>query len=168
MQLGSFPRAMMEKARLYFSKIHPVIKMLLDTKNISLHEMGKDHGISFSNSNYTDYLVTRQIASGFSLCLMSTGVLASKGTAKHNSVKKEVVLLKAVKEVMFVIKLLLSLKASIKLTVAVRVDKIGAIMTATILTKHVDKRYKYVNEYVKDNIVKIEIVKCPIITATFL
>ena len=45
-----------------------------------------------------------------------------------------------------------------------RVDNIGAIfmasnITTTSCTKHVDIRYKYVNEFVEDEIVKIVFVK---------
>ena len=45
-----------------------------------------------------------------------------------------------------------------------RVDNIGAIfmasnITTTNCTKHVDIRYKYVNEFVEDEIVKIVFVK---------
>ena len=52
----------------------------------------------------------------------------------------------------------------VKIPVTVRVDKVGAmfmasIITTTSCTKHVDIRYKYVNEYVKDGIVKIIFVK---------
>ena len=46
----------------------------------------------------------------------------------------------------------------------VRVDNVGAIfmasnITTTCHTKHVDIRYKYVNEYVEDGVVKIGFVK---------
>ena len=46
----------------------------------------------------------------------------------------------------------------------VRVDNMGAIfmasnITTTSHTKHVDIRYKYVNKYVEDEVVKIVFVK---------
>ena len=55
-------------------------------------------------------------------------------------------------------------KILVKYPVMVRVDNIGAIFMAnnimtTSHTKHMDTRYKYVNEYVEDGIVKIIFVK---------
>ena len=75
-----------------------------------------------------------------------------------------VVLFEAVKEVIFMTQLLGSIKISIKLTVMVNSDNIGAIfmasnITTTSCTKHVDTRYKYVNEYVEDGVVKIVCVE---------
>ena len=69
-----------------------------------------------------------------------------------------------VKEVMFVIQLLESMKVSIKYPVMVRVDNEGAIFMAsnirtTCCIKHVDIKYKYVNKHVEDGVVKIIFVK---------
>ena len=77
---------------------------------------------------------------------------------------EDVALSEAVKEVIFVIQLLRSMKIIVKYPVMVRVDNIGAIFMAsniatTCHTKHVNIRYKYVNEYVKDGVVKIVFVK---------
>ena len=65
---------------------------------------------------------------------------------------------------MFVIQFLGSMKILVNYTVMVRVKNIGAILMARNImtrfhTKHVDIRYKYVNEYVEDGIVKIIFVK---------
>ena len=75
---------------------------------------------------------------------------------------------------MFMIQLMESMKISVKLPVTVRVDNLGAIfmasnITTTSCTKHVDIRYKNVNEYVEDGVVKSIFVKstendCNIIT----
>ena len=75
-----------------------------------------------------------------------------------------IALSEAVKEVMLVVQLLGSMKIVIKYPVMVRVDNVGAIFMAsnvitTCHTKHVDIRYKYVNEYVEANVVKIVFVK---------
>ena len=69
------------------------------------------------------------------------------------------VLLEAVKETIFVIQLLSSLNILIKLRVTIWVDNVGAIFTsdtafATSCVKYDDIRYKYVNEYVEDGMVK--------------
>ena len=52
------------------------------------------------------------------------------------------------------------MKISVKYLVIVRVDNISTIFMAssissTSCTKHIDIRYKYVNEYVEDRIVKV-------------
>ena len=65
-----------------------------------------------------------------------------------------VVLSKAIKESMFIMKLLQSMKFSVKLLLTERVENVEEIymaenITATSHTKHVDIRYKYVNEYVE-------------------
>ena len=64
----------------------------------------------------------------------------------------------AVKEIMFMIQSLQSIKVPIKLPVLVHIDNVGAIfmagnMTATGHTKHMYIKYKHVNEYIEDDIV---------------
>ena len=66
----------------------------------------------------------------------------------------------AVKEVMFVLQLLRSMKIAAKYPVMVRVENVEAIFmarsnTMTYSTKHVVIRYKYANEYVENRVVKI-------------
>ena len=65
----------------------------------------------------------------------------------------------AVKEVMFTVQLLGSMKIAVKYPVMVRVDIFKACnITTTCCTKRVDIRNKYVNEYVEDGVVKITFV----------
>ena len=70
----------------------------------------------------------------------------------------------AVKEVMFVIQLLGSMKILVKFPVIVKVDTLGVIFIASNITtmsctKHADIRYKYENDYVEDGAVEIIFVK---------
>ena len=56
------------------------------------------------------------------------------------------------------------MEISVKLPVIVHVDNVGAIfmvsnVTTTSGTKHADIRYKYVNKYVEDVMMKIMLVK---------
>ena len=81
-----------------------------------------------------------------------------------NSEDEWVALSEVVKEVMFIIHFLLSMKISVKLPVIISVDNVGAIfmvssISASSHTKHVDIRYKYVTKYVEDGIVKIVFMK---------
>ena len=69
-------------------------------------------------------------------------------------------MIEAVKEMMFVIQPLGSMKIAVECPVMVRVDNVGAIfmesnITTTCHTKHMDIRYKYVNECVDDGVVMI-------------
>ena len=65
---------------------------------------------------------------------------------------------------MFVVQPLGSMKILVKYPVMVKVDNVAAIVmasniTTTCHTKHVDIRYKFVNEYFEDGVVKIIFVK---------
>ena len=70
----------------------------------------------------------------------------------------------SVKEIIFMIQPLGSMKISVKLSVMVRVENVGAMFIASKIstkshTKHMDNRYKFVNEYVEDGVVKIIFLK---------
>ena len=61
---------------------------------------------------------------------------------------------------MFMVQLLRSTKISVKYLVMVGMDSVGAIfmasnITTTCCTKYVDIRYKYVNNYVNDEVAVI-------------
>ena len=67
---------------------------------------------------------------------------------------------------MCVIQLLGSMNILVKYPVMARVDNLGAIfmarnITTTSHTKHMDIKYKHLNEVVEDGIVKIIFVKSP-------
>ena len=75
-----------------------------------------------------------------------------------------VALSEAAKDIKFVYQLLQSIGVIIKLPIVVRVDNVGAIFmsenTSTSgRTKHVDIHYRYVNEMVMDEFLKIVFVK---------
>ncbi len=66
---------------------------------------------------------------------------------------------KAVKDIIFIIKLLMIMQVKVKFLVIVRINNTGAIfmgknVTMSSQTKHVNICTKYVCEYVKDGIVK--------------
>ena len=87
-----------------------------------------------------------------------------KSVSLSRSEAKYVALSEAVKEVMFVMQLLGSMKIVVKYPVTLRVDNVGVIfmasnITTTCCTKHMDIKYKYVKEYVEDGVVKIFFVK---------
>ena len=64
----------------------------------------------------------------------------------------------------FIWMLLKSMNLEVKLPITVRVDNVGAIfmsenVTTSNSTKHVDTRYRFVNELVEDGFIEIIFVK---------
>ena len=75
-----------------------------------------------------------------------------------------VALSEVAKEIKFIYQLLQSISIEIELPITVRVNNIGAIFmsenTSTSgRTKHLDVRYRYINEMVLDGFLKIQFVK---------
>ena len=112
--------------------------------------------------------MSRQSISGFILYILGVPVSWQSKSQKRFSLSSSeveyIALSEAVKEVMFIVQLLGNMKIAVKYPVMVRNDNVGAIfmasnLTTTCCTKHMDRRYKYVNEYVEDRVVKIVFVK---------
>ena len=85
---------------------------------------------------------------------------SQKRVSLSSSEAECVALSEAVKEVMFVVQLLRSMKISVKYPVTVRVDFIASNITTMSCTKYVNINFKYVNKYVEDGVVKIIFVVC--------
>ena len=87
--------------------------------------------ICFSNSDYAGDHVTRQGVSGFRLCILDVTVSwQSKAVILSSSEVEWMALMEAVKEVIFIIKLLQTRKVSVKLAGMIRVDNMGTIFMA--------------------------------------
>ena len=123
----------------------------------------------FSNGNYAGDPVSRQSISNFILYVLGIPVSwrskSKKSVSLSTSGAEYIALSEAVKGVIFVAQLLKSIQIVVKYLVTVRVNNVGAIFMASYImttsqTKHVDIWYEYVNEYVKDGIVKIIFVVC--------
>ena len=75
-----------------------------------------------------------------------------------------VALSEATKEIKFIVQVLLSIGIEVALPVIVRVDNVGAIfmvenVSMSTRTKHVDVRYHFVREFIKDGFIKIIFVQ---------
>ena len=101
----------------------------------------------FSNSDYSGDLVTRRSKRSFVLCALDVPVswqLKAQRSMNLSSSKVEwVALSEAMKRVMFIVKLQLTMKISVKLLITITTDYVWAIfttgnVTATSLTKHVE------------------------------
>ena len=163
---GTTPAAMKE--------MYQVIKYVLDTqgKGLRIEPIFGDSGpwdlVCYSDSDYAGDPDSRRSVSGFILYVKGVPISwrskAQRSVTLSSSEAEWVALSEAVKEIMFVLQLLESMKIKVKLPVTVRVDNVGAIFMSKNIstsnrTKHVDIRTKYVNEYVEDGIIKIIFVQ---------
>ena len=94
--------------------------------------------VCFSNSDYAGDLVSRRSISGLILYVLGVPVSwqfkSQKSVSLSSSEAEYVALSEVVKEVMFVIQLLGSMKIVVKYPVMVRVDNAGAIFMASNIT----------------------------------
>jgi hypothetical protein len=117
-----------------------------------------------SVTGYINYLL------GAPICLRSKG---QKGVTMSSSEAEYVAMLEAVKEIRFTYLLLKGMGVGAKLPIVVRCDNFGAIFMAEtsssgIRTRHIDTRYHFVREHVKDGLIKIVFVKSSINDADML
>ncbi len=121
-----------------------------------------------SDSDYGGDPDTRISVTGYCLYILGALVLwkskAQTGITLSSSEAEYVAMSEAAKEIQFVTQLLQSLGIKVKTPIIVRVDNIGAIFMGENIntsqkTKHVDIRYKFVNEFVMDKFIKIIFVK---------
>ena len=87
-----------------------------------------------------------------------------KSVTLSSSEAEYIALSEAAKEIKFVYQLLKSLGMEVKLPIIVRVDNIGAIFMSENIavsqrTKHVDVRYRFVQQFVFDGFIKVIFVK---------
>ena len=123
--------------------------------------------VAYSDSEFAGNKESRISVSGF--CFLNDTTIswrykAQSSTALNSSESEYVVLLEAAKEVKLIWMLLKSTSLEVKLPITVRVDNMGAIFmsensTTSNRTKHVDTRYRFVNEFVGDGFNKIMFLK---------
>ena len=147
-----------------------VVKHTIDTKNLALKIVpvkpdGDDWSIVvYSDSDYAGDRETRVSIAGFVIYLLGVPISwkskGMKSVALSSSEAEYVALSEAAKEVKFIYQVLQSMGVKVKLPIVVRVDNIGAIFMAENVavsqrTKHVDVRYRFVQEFVMDGFLKI-------------
>ena len=138
-----------------FLKMNEADEYVLDTRNLvlkiepNMKEKELWHIICFSKSDYSGDPVTRKSISEYILDALGAQVSwqskAYKNMTQSHSETEWVALLETVKDLMHVVCLLQSMMILIKLLVMVRVDNMGAIFMAGIITvashtKHMDIR----------------------------
>jgi len=164
---GATPAAYKEMMR--------IIKYVLDTKNLALKvkpiqedKEQKWRMLAFSDSDYAGDPESRISISGWAIYFC--GVLVAwqskgqKSITLSSSEAEYVALSEAAKNIKFIYMILESMGIKVEIPIIVRVDNNGAIfMSENVVvsqrTKHVDVRYKFVNEFVEDGFLKIRFVR---------
>jgi hypothetical protein len=150
-----------------------VIKYLLDTPNKGLKiepiQIDKFEWelILFTDSDWAGDKDDRRSISGYMLFL--NGVLicwrskSQKTVALSSSEAEFYACGEAVKEIPFVVQILLFLGIPVKLPIEVWVDNIGAIFmsensTSSSRTRHMDTRFRYIEQLQEDGLIKLKFV----------
>ena len=151
-----------------------VIKFVVSTKEWGLKfsptfEKDKKWKLTmYTDSDYGGDKETRISVTGYILFFMGVPIIwkskSQRSVTLSSSEAEYVALSEAAKDIKFVYQLLRSIGIEVTLPITVRVDNVGAIFmsenTSTSgRTKHVDIRYRYVNEMVLDGFLKIVFVK---------
>ena len=151
-----------------------VIKFVVSTKEWGLKfcpkfEDGKKWTLTmYTDSDYGGDKETRISVTGYILFFMGVPIIwkskSQRSITLSSSEAEYVALSEAAKDIKFAYQLLKSIGIEVTLPITVRVDNVGAIFmsenTSTSgRTKHVDIRYRYVNEMVLDGFLRIVFVK---------
>ena len=152
-----------------------VIKFVLDTRSMGLriepHPMeGKLvwNLVAYTDSDWAGDKDDRRSISGFILFLNGVPILwrskSQRVVALSSAEAEFMAASEAIKEVIFVVQVLLFLGIEVEMPVKIRVDNMGAIfmsknVTSTSRTRHMDTKYRFVNELVDDKLIEIIFVK---------
>jgi hypothetical protein len=151
-----------------------VIKFVIDTKTFGLkvqpkldNNLGWDPKI-FCDSNWAGDPETRVSVTGFIIYLLNIPICwyskSQKGVTLLSTEAKYVAISEAVKELKFIYYLLSGLHIKVNLLIVVKTDNIGTFFmfenaSTGFRTRHVDTRYHFVREFIKDGFIKIEFVR---------
>jgi hypothetical protein len=153
-----------------------VVKFVLDTKDYCLKlnpvfENEEWDLASYSNSDWAGNPENRISVTGFIIYLLGVPIhwrsKGQKGVTLSSSEAEYIAMLEAVKDIRFIYFLLKGMGVDVKLPIVVRCDNVGAIFMAEnsssgIRTRHIDTRYHFVCEHVKDGLINIVSVKSSI------
>jgi hypothetical protein len=156
-------------------ELRRVIKYVLDTRGqgllIAPTNEGSDDILNltvYCDSDYAGDKETRISVAGYIMYLCGAPISwrskAMKSVTLSSSEAEYVSLSEAAKEVKFVIQVIESMGIDVQKPITIRVDNVGAIFMANNIstsprTKHIDVRYRYVNEFIEDGIIKVVFVK---------
>jgi hypothetical protein len=157
-----------------YNELLRVIKFVIDTKTFDLkvqpkldNNLGWDLKI-FCDSDWAGDPKTRVSVTGFIIYLLIVPICwrskSQKGVTLSSTEAEYVTISEAVKELKFIYYLLSDLHIKVNLPIVVKTDNIGAIFTSEnastgFRTWHVDTRHHFVQEFIKDGIIKIDFVR---------
>jgi hypothetical protein len=126
--------------------------------------------VSYRDSDWAGNPENRISVTGFIIYLLGAPICwrskGQKSVTLSSSEAEYVAMSEAVKEIRFIYFLLKGMGVDVKLPIVVS-DNVGAIFMAEnsslgIRTRHIDTRYHFVREHVKDGLIKIVFVKSSI------
>jgi hypothetical protein len=157
-----------------YNELFRVIEFVIDTKTFGLKVQPRlDNNLGwnlkiFCDSNWAVDPETRVRVTGFIIYLLNAPICwhskSQKGVNLLSKEAKYVGISEAIKELKFIYYLLCDLHIKINLPILVKMDNIGAIFmsenaSTSFRTQHVDTRYHFVQEFIKDGFIKIEFVR---------
>jgi hypothetical protein len=164
---GAHPAALKEMYR--------VIKFVLDTSSMGLlMEPKMEKGklvfklVGYSDSDWAGDKDNRKSVSGFMLFLCNVLIMwrsKQQKTVALSSAEAEFVSVgELVKEISFVVQVLLSMGIAVEMPVVIYVDNMGAIFmsknaTSSTRTRHMDVKWRFVNDLVMDQVIELVFVK---------
>jgi hypothetical protein len=150
-----------------------VIKYAIDTKDKGLklrpEETDNKWRIkAYSDADFAGDKETRISVTGYIIYFMNVPICwrsrGQKGVTLSTTEAEYVACSEVVKEILFILYLLRHMKIEVELPIRVNVDNIGAIFLAenqnsSDRTKHVDIRYHFIRQYIKEGTILIEFVR---------
>jgi len=150
-----------------------VIKYEIDTKNkgLKLRPENTDDKWkikAYSDADFVGDKETRISATGYVIYFMNVPICwrsrGQKGVILSTTEAEYLACSEVVKEQLFIVYLLRHMKIEVELPIRVNVDNIGAIFIAenqnsSDRTKHVDIRYHFIRQYIKDGTIMVEFVR---------
>jgi hypothetical protein len=124
--------------------------------------------VAYSDSDWAGDKDDRRSISGFILFLNGAPIMwRSKGqktTALSSAEAEFVAAAEAIKEVTYVLQILLFLDIEVEMPVEVKVDNMGAIFmsensTSNGRTRHMDVKWRYVNELCEEKLIVLKFVR---------
>jgi len=157
----------------HMKELNRVIKYALDTQNIGLKLKPKDNDNkqweleAYSDADFAGDKETRLIITGYVVYFINVPVCwhsHGKKSVKLSTTEAEYVACsEVVKEILFILHLLRHLQVKVQLPIHVHVDNMRATFLAenqnsSNRTKHIDTRYHFVRQYIRDGTVLIDCV----------
>jgi hypothetical protein len=157
-----------------FKELKRLMKFVLDTKEYGLRIYPTKRLNDlwtmkvYSDSDWAGDKDNRHSVTGFVIFLLGVPIVwkskLQRTVSLSSSEAEYYALSEAVKEIKFVVQILMSIGMKVEMPIQVLVDNIGAIfmsenVSATSRTKHIDTRYHFVREYSEEGVIKIVFVR---------